>query len=232
MKSILIIFSSLFIIISSCKKDEKENIETLPYTEVYGKVISTGSLKPVEGVRVSIWDGLPDTGPLSSGSYKSSGEYDTTITNSGGSFHIGVHGKEPVLYLYKKGYTFKYSIEGVALGVAPLIAGKIYNDEVFNLDGIAYFNPILMNRIKQKYDDTLKITLLWWKDHSIPAAVTHTFVGNGPSQYFVSVPDGDIVLGDSFVPYKIEYQRENNWNTFIDSVYIKLGEVYKDTIYY
>jgi hypothetical protein len=38
-----------------CKKEG----ESLPYTEVYGIVVSTGSQQPVDSVRVSIWDGMP-----------------------------------------------------------------------------------------------------------------------------------------------------------------------------
>jgi hypothetical protein len=229
MKTGLITFSIFFVIISSCKKDEKENIETLPYTEVYGKVISTGSNKPVEGVRVSIWDGLPDTGPLSGGSYKGSGEYDTTLTDVNGNFHIGINGKEPVLYLYKKGYTFEYNVEGAVIGIMPLNAGDVYDNIKINLDAIAYYNPVLVNLYPQKGNDTLIIYS--YSKHVLPFDVSH-YIGNGPFKFYISDKYGYQILGDSYVKFKLEFQRNNSWHTKFDSSYVIQGEIFADTIYY
>jgi hypothetical protein len=53
MRITIIAFTVLLIILSNCKKDDKENIN-LPYTEVFGIVVSTGSQQPVDSVRVSI----------------------------------------------------------------------------------------------------------------------------------------------------------------------------------
>jgi hypothetical protein len=228
MKTVLITFLALSLISLSCKKEDKDN-KNLPYTEVYGKVVSTGSQKPVDSVRVSIWDGLPDAGPLSGGSYKGSGEYDTTFTDIKGNFHIGVHGKEPVLYLYKKGYTFVYDIEGATFGIAPLIAGKVYMDEVFNLDAVAYFNPVLMNKVQQEENDYIIVSL--YGRYSVPY-FENNFAGNGPFKYYPWDKYGSLVLGDSYSKYKLRYLRDGVVYIIFDSVFIKPMEIYTDTIYY
>jgi hypothetical protein len=222
----LIIIITLLCFVSGCKKDDKEN---LPYTEVYGTVVSTGSHNPVEGVRVSIWDGLPNTSLTNDEDNKGSGEYNITFTDANGNFHIGVNGNEPVLSLYKEGYIFEYSVDGASLGIAPLVAGKKYTDIIFNLDGIAHFNPILMNESNNNYDDSIIISVYSkWGNPYVPI----TYSGEGPHRYLYSIQEGDLILGDSYVKYKIVYQRNNKWNTIIDSVYVNLGEVYRDTIYY
>ena len=204
---ILVLIATFF----GCKKEG----ESLPYTEVYGKVVSTGSQQPIDSVRVSIWDGFGTT---------TQSNYDTTYTDKNGNFHIGVRGNEPVLFLHKKGYEFNYSYSGAALGVAPLIAGKKYDYEKFNLDGIAYFNPVFMNKIPMLSSDSLII--------SVPPHIVIDYLGNGPHRYRFSDPNGVNLLGDSYSKYKLDYQVNGKWYTKIDSVYLKALQYYKDTIYY
>jgi len=217
MKRILIYIAVFCILVYGCEPKEKES---LPYTEVYGKVVSTGSQKAIDSVRVSIWDGFGTA---------TQSNYDTTYTDKNGNFHIVVHGNEPVLFLYKKGYEFNYSYGGAALGVAPLIPGKKYNNEIFSLDGEAGFNPILMNKLSMSNEDKVKISVYSkWGNPYVPL----TYWGNGPHPYTYSLPNGELVLGDSYVRYKLEITKSNVLNTIIDSVYVTQGKVYRDTIYY
>jgi hypothetical protein len=223
-KFILIIIA---VAIVSCKKEG----ESLPYTKVYGKVISRGNNEPVDSVRVSIWDGMPCSDPLDCEGTKSSGNYDTTYTDVNGNFHIAIYGNEPVLYLYKKGYEFIYNVEGAALGIAPLIAGKLYNNETFILDGIAYFNPILMNKSNRALGDSIVISL-FDKRYEPNALIVTTRTGICPLQFSMNDKLGYPVLGDSYLKYKIEFQSEKTWKEIKDSVYTPLLKIYCDTIYF
>jgi hypothetical protein len=208
------------IILFGCKKEG----ESLPYTEVYGKVISRGNQLPIDSVRVSIWDGMPDDRLLGSNKVSSSHNYDTTYTDKDGNFHIGIYGNEPVLYLYKKGYEFKYSYGGAALGIAPLNSGKIYKNEIFNLDAEAYFNPVFINKISVLKSDSLVIY--------VPTSIPIHYLGEGPHRYRFSDPDGAICLGDSFTKFRLEFQINGNWSYKEDSIYLKALQHYTDTIYY
>ena len=111
----------------------------------------------------------------------------------------------------------------------PLIPGKKYNNEIFSLDGVAGFNPILMNKLNFLLDD--KVTIYVYSKWGNPYP-SSSYLGNGPHIYSWSLPDGITILGDSYVKYKLEITKSNVLNTIIDSVYVAQGTVYRDTIYY
>ena len=49
------------------------------------------------------------------------------------------------------------------------------------------------------------------------------------------IDKGDLVRGDKFLSYKLEYTRNGDtdiWHELTDSVYVKSFETYRDTIYY
>ena len=43
---------------------------------------------------------------------------------------------------------------------------------------------------------------------------------------------GPFAVGDTYAEYQIAYTRNGQWETKIDSVYIKSFETFTDTIYY
>jgi hypothetical protein len=212
----VIIVSIIIFILLGCEKENKPL-----YTQVSGYVVSTGSGKPVENVKIYMYDGFP---------YSSHGSSrrDSTVTNSYCYFEIGLSGEEPVIYPYKSGYTFEYEVEGAVIGIMPLNAGSDIKDVFIKLDGIAYFSPVLMNILKQTEEDT--VLLFIYSKHNVDYEIM-SGIGDGPHKYW-SLEKGFDILGDHYQKYKVKYERNDQWNVFVDSVYVKLGEVYRDTIWY
>ncbi|HEY9123804.1 MAG TPA: hypothetical protein VIO15_05650 [Bacteroidales bacterium] len=196
--------------------------DNTPHTIASGHVYSSGSGKPIAGVTIYMYDGLPY-------SNKGSSRMDSTKTDSTGYFHIELDGEEPVLLPYKENYSFTYAVGGAAIGIMPLESGISHNNIAINLDGEAGFNPILMNRVDMTYEEKVIISVYskWGDPYG-----TLTKWGNGPHEYTNYLPKGELVLGDSYVRYKLEVTRSNVMNTFMDSVFIATGTVYRDTIWY
>jgi hypothetical protein len=226
MKTIPIFFICIVVLLNSCEKDDTEK---LPHTIVIGQIVSTGSQKPVGGVMVYMYDGYPSSILDVSDKHKVTNNRDSTMTNVNGYFQLELDGYEPVIYPYKKGFTFEYHIEGAVIGIMPLSAGNVYDSIKINLDAIAYFNPVIMNKLPQNENDALKVYLYGRYSTYYDVA---SFSGNGPFKYFRWDEKGMIVLGDSYTKYKIDFQRVGIWNSMFDSVYINVMEIYKDTIYY
>ncbi|HOT15578.1 MAG TPA: carboxypeptidase-like regulatory domain-containing protein [Bacteroidales bacterium] len=138
---ILVLFLFLFI---GCQKEEN----TLPHTTVSGHVYSTGSGSPVEGVTVYMYDGLPY-------SRGGSNRIDSAKTDANGYFHVELDGKEPVLDFFKENYDFEYTVGGAGIGIMPVDPGSNQIDVKVQLDGIAHFSPVLMNKFPQNDEDTV-----------------------------------------------------------------------------
>ncbi|HOT15580.1 MAG TPA: hypothetical protein PK252_12540 [Bacteroidales bacterium] len=213
---------SIFLVIFCLIGFGCEPEESLPHTVASGHVFSTGSGRPLAGVWIYMYDGLPY-------SNKGSDRRDSIITDSSGYFHIELDGKEPVIFPYKVGYSFSYVVGGATIGIMPLDAGSKNENLEIRLDGEAYFNPILMNKVNFLSEDKVTVYIYSkWDNPSPPSS----YLGNGPHIYSWSLPDGITVLGDSYVRYKLEITKSNLMNTVIDSVYIAQGTVYRDTIWY
>jgi hypothetical protein len=171
-----------------------------------------------------MYDGLPY-------SNKGSSRRDSTITNSNGYFHIELDGEEPVIFPHKEGYTFEYAIGGAAIGIMPINPGSSDDNVKIYLDGIFHFSPVLMNKVPETDEDTVKLYIFYSKYGTEDNILNGR--GNGP-HYFWSpgLKDGFTILGDHYQKYRVKYERNNQWNVLIDSVYVALGEVYRDTIWY
>jgi hypothetical protein len=225
MRTILFIIGIL--ILAGCKREENE--DEAPLTKISGFVVSTGSQKPIEGVLVKIYDGMPSGGMLSTGTSKRTHNKDSVFTDKDGKFSIELRAYEPVINLRKKGYVFEYQLEGAVLGIMPVNPGVTLTNVKLNLDAVAFFNPVLMNKVSQKDDDYLIVYLLGRYNSPF---ITNNFSGNGPFKFYPYDKEGILVLGDSYSKYKILFLRDGKQNTIFDSVYIAPEEIYIDTIFY
>jgi hypothetical protein len=170
MKHIIILF---LLLVAGCKKDDK------PTTTVEGKVINAGSKEPVEGVLVTLHDGISSGGGIFPTSTVGSGNTQTTYTKNDGSFKVSIRGDNPFLWLTKEGYHFDVLDGGALQSVKEYLSGKDYKNEVLGILAIAYFNPTFWGRNCLETD-----SVYYNAGSSIPLAFTKTtFVeyGNGPS---------------------------------------------------
>ena len=214
MKKLGKILALLMFLFSACKKDE----QNLPHTIVEGYVIHSGTKQPLGSVRISIWDGV--------GKIKQN-NYDTTYTNAQGFFHIEVDGNEPVMFLYKKNYSFEYHLEGAALGIVPLTVG-FHRDMKFEMDAFAYINPWFQGR-NSISTDTALFDLL--NSKGIKEGWLSTYLGNGPHHFGISF-NGYLTKGDTYKAYWLRYQIKGKWFERVDSVYVPSFKTWSDTIYY
>ncbi|HEY9123806.1 MAG TPA: hypothetical protein VIO15_05660, partial [Bacteroidales bacterium] len=132
----------LLSIIVACNKEDDGIV-----TVAEGHVFHSGTKKPLEGVTVYLYDGLP-------GSSKGSSRIDSTHTDASGFFHVELRAEEPVLDLYKENYDFEYAVGGAGIGIVPLNVGSNINLR-FELDARAWFDPTFINKTSNS-DDLLK----------------------------------------------------------------------------
>jgi hypothetical protein len=207
----------LSILMFSCnKKDE------LTITVAEGYIYHSGTKKPLEGVKVLICDGLPY-------SHNGSNRRDSILTDVAGFFHVILQAEEPVLYLYKKDFTFEYEVEGAVIGIVPLNIGNNLNLR-FELDAWAYFRPKCYYAIFLEDQDTS-----YFSDYCANFISTEFKIGKGPHILYsddYSWDKGRLAKGDKFFHYWLKYQLNRIWNIKEDSVYITSFTTYSDTIYY
>jgi hypothetical protein len=224
MKKLILIFIIMLLITTNCKKEQ-----TTPHTKISGHVYSTGSGKPIEGVKIYMYDGIGHSGgmvDLGGGNTGGSSRRDSTVTDANGYFHIELDGEEPVLYLFKQGYSFEYIVDGAVIGIIPLYTGESKNLE-FEMDAWANFNPWFKGSKSLPYDTILFDVL---SKSGIKEGWLSTFYGNGPHKF--SSFDGYPTKGDKYKAYWLKYQINGIWHERVDSVYIPSFTTYTDTIYY
>ena len=218
MKKLINLIVMAIVMVACTKKEEK-----LPHTVVEGYVIHSGTKQPLDSVRVSIWDGIGTN---------TQNNYDTTYTNAQGFFHIEVDGNEPVMFLYKKNFSFEYSLDGAALGIIPLTVG-VHKEMKFEMDAPAGFDPILINKFKNS-DDLLKFSDYSIDNYTIKHGIESTvyWEHSGFETFRPYEKDPSAAIGDKYHLYMLEVTRNGNISTIVDSVYIKSFTICTDTIYY
>lgn len=216
----------LYFIFFSCKKENDE--PKLPHTIAEGTIIHSGTKHPLDSVRVSIWNGMPCSDPLGCDKSNEKHYYDTTYTNKDGYFHIEIDGHEPTMFLYKKDYSFEYSIQGAVIGIIPLLECENRNLK-FEMDAPAWYRPCCFMSNNLQITDTT-----YYGEGSVINPSSWTFyLGNGPHELtYRAIPEGWKVKGDKYAYYWLKYQINGEWHEKIDSVYIKSFTTYTDTIYY
>jgi hypothetical protein len=200
------------ILLSCCNDDEAM------LTIAEGNIYHSGTKKPLEGVKIYIYDGLPD-------SNRGSNKRDSTVTDSSGFFHVEFEAEEPVLFPYKENYSFEYTIAGAVIGIVPLKVGENKNLR-FELDAYANFNPILKGTMSLENDKILFDILT---SNGIKEGWLRTCFGNGPHKFSIL---GYPTKSDTYKTYWLKYQIQGEWHEKIDSAFIELFTTYTDTIYY
>lgn len=213
---------SIMIVLLSCKKDEA------PRTIAEGHIYHSGTKMPLDSVKVYLYDGVGHSSGWFDlgGKSKGSNSIDSTTTDSNGFFHLELDGDEPVLYPYKRGYSFEYAMGGAAIGIVPLKTGENKNLR-FELDAWANLNPWFFGT-KSLYNDTLIFDVL--SNTGVSEGWDHTFIGQGPNKY--SSFDGYPMKGDTYKVYRLKFQVKGVWHEKIDSVYVPSFTTYNDTIFY
>ncbi|HOT15579.1 MAG TPA: hypothetical protein PK252_12535 [Bacteroidales bacterium] len=215
MKTCLFI-SFLLLILYSCEPEKNS-----PNTIAEGYIYHSGTKKPLKGVTVYIYDGLP-------GSSKGSNRIDSTHTDAFGFFHVELSAEEPVLDLYKENYDFEYTVEGAVIGIVPLNVGNNLNLK-FELDAYAYFKPYCLQGRNCNENDTV-----WYGfGRYINVPYAGNYLGNGPHTLNTWPGDkGRLVKGDKYAYYWLKYQIKGEWHERIDSVYVPSFTTWADTIFY
>jgi hypothetical protein len=216
----------VLLLVASCKKEDKPT----KTTSIEGKVINSGSKEPVEGVLVTLQDGISSGGGIFETSNVGSGKQLTTYTIKDGSFKISIKGDYPFLSLTKTGYHFNVLVEGALQNVKQYTAGGTYKNEILGLLAIAYFNPTFISKNCIETD-----SIFFDAGNSIPLAFKKTgflLFSNRPDKLNQG-GKGLYANGDFYYYYWMKYQIKGVWQPDrIDSVYIKSFTTYTDTIYY
>jgi hypothetical protein len=228
MIKILIMGLLLSIIVASCEED-------IPHNVAEGVIIHSGTKKPLEGVKIYMYDGVGhSSGWVDIGGSDANGNNcdDSTVTDANGFFHIELDAEKPVLYPFKKGYSFEYVMGGAVIGIVPLITGVNKNLKL-EMDAPAYFDPIFINTYKLA-SDTLKFLdyaiTSYNLTYGIGASGYYEHIGIEPFRPYKNYPMLD--KGDHYHLYIIEITRLGKKQTIIDSAYIPSFTTYIDTIYY
>ena len=214
-------------------------------TTVSGKVVNFGSREPIEGAYVYLKDGVGSSGVVIVDGNTSSNKRSETLTNADGEFTVSLTGEHAAyLGVGKEGYQeFIVANEGAAVGVKSYGFGGNYENQVLELKAEAGFNPLFESTVPVLPTDSL---IILFKDlrPDLPAnqikrrlnsGWNKLYIGQQASRFITTATLDELVApatGDTYMPYQIAYTRNGQWETKIDSVYIKSFETFTDTIYY
>ena len=129
------------------------------------------------------------------------------------------------------------------MGIKSYGFGGTYESQVLELKAKAGFNPLFVNTVPVQPTDSLIIFTDYTKP-DVPANQLKDWLNTGWNTLCVGEQtcrvvstaslDERVILttGDTYRVYQIAYTRNGQWETKIDSVYIKSFETFTDTIYY
>lgn len=216
------ILLSSFIILSFCSCRKKNKYHTV----VKGKVINHGSKAPIEGVEVILQDGVNDPGLMEPGG-TSSDKKSVSYTDANGAFSVELKGEHlAYIGMRKEGYVFEYSNGGSVVGIKAYPEG-IHENQVLEMKAEAFFDGYFQSLTPLSVDTLIADPLS--NETLNTTGFKKTFYGVGPHKWR-NTPY--LVIGDMFLKIKLDYTRNGQWESRIDSVYIKSLETYTDTIYY
>lgn len=211
-----------------CMRDEEFT------TRVSGKVVNRFSQEPIEGAYIYLKDGVGASGGFTIDTETSSDKRSEMYTDANGEFSLELTGEySAYLGVGKEGY-HEFEADGAGIKSYGRNGGNFENQTI-ELKAEAYFNGTFANSGVFSDNDTLIVTLLSYESlTSIMALVSdaNPYVGEGPLLFCPHCNDGKLAEGDRYLRFKLDYTRNERWQTKIDSVYIKSFETYTDTIYY
>lgn len=210
------------VILFSCTDNEHTTL-------VSGIVRNYGSKEPIDSVRVELKDGVGASG--FSVLPASTDKKNIAYTDSEGRFDLELSGEYTAfISIGKAGYEFT-NIE-----IKPYSPGEHVN-QILEMYAYTLFHPVLVSREPSFPDDQIKFEFIspaLYKGYHVydltwVNSFSDTFEGIGPHQRERSF---DYSIGDTYQPYRISLTREGETRVFLDSVYVKSFETYRDTIYY
>jgi hypothetical protein len=104
----------------------------------------------------------------------------------------------------------------------------LHENEILEIKADAYFDGYFKSISESSSSDTLIVDILSYVNYNTSYFV-RTYFGKGIHKWKTSPYRG---IGDKYLRFKLDYTRNNQWHTKIDSVFIKSHETYRDTIYY
>jgi hypothetical protein len=217
MKKLIIIILAFLFILPSCGKKKYHTI-------VQGKCIDAGSKQPVEGVMIVLQDGVDASGPFHVDGKTSSDKKNIAYTDANGQFTVELKGEHlAALSAKKEGYT-TYK-EGYSEGEIILYGDGVYENEVIEMRAEAFFEGYFKNTTPNDLD-TLFVKTFYFNSSTIDR--NRVFIKEEISQFVVPYRG----VGNSFYKFQLEFKRNDQWNTKLDSVFLKPFETNRDTIYY
>ncbi len=217
-KSFLLILLSGMIFISSCEKKVRTTT-----TIVSGTVINAGSKQPIDSVKVTLLDGVSTAGEIISGN-TTSGNKNVAYTDKEGKFRVEITGEYEAYIAFSKE---KY--EAPNGGLIKYFSKGIHDNEIFEMKAEAFFWPTISTTKLTSYTSFCP---LYYDDNNCWSGWSESWSGTQTRKIYNVDLGGFRCIGDKYMRFKIEFLLNNEWNTKIDSVYIKSFETYRDTIYY
>ncbi len=218
-------------------------------THVSGKVVNRFTQEPIPDVYVLLKDGIGASGVIIIDSETASDKRSETYTDANGAFSLELTGSfYPALGASKVGYEFDPDwTDGVGEGFKSYaLGGGSHENQVLEMETQAGFNPIFESTVPVNPTDSL-IILFQDTRRDLPAnqikrrlnsGWNTLYVGQQASRFISADTPEELnkpvapTTGDTYTPYQIAYTRNGQWETKIDSVYIKSFETFTDTIYY
>ena len=222
-----------------CMRDEEFT------TRVSGKVVNRFTQEPIEGAYVYLKDGVGASGVVIIDSETSSDKRSEMYTDANGEFSLELTGEYSVyLGVGKENYR-EFEADGAGIKSYGRNGGSFEN-QIIELEAQAGFNPLFESVVPVNSTDSL---IILFKDSrpDLPANKVKNRLNSGwnilyigqQTSRFISVDTPKELekliaptTGDTHTEYQIAYTRNGQWETKIDSVYIKSFETYTDTIYY
>ena len=224
----------------SCSLDSDEEFTT----RVSGTVVNRYTQEPIEGAYIYLKDGVGTSGVVIVDSETSSDKRSEMYTNADGAFALELTGKYSVyLGVGKEGYR-EFIDQSTSAGIKSYGRnGGSFESQIIELEARAGFNPIFESTVPVSPTDSLAIIFQGTRT-DLPASQlkngwnigwNRLYVGQQASRFITTTTLDELVVltsGDTYAEYQIAYTRNGQWQTKIDSVYIKAFETYTDTIYY
>ena len=199
----------------SCKKKPK-------VTKISGIVLDYGTNEPIEDVKIFVNDRFVSSGPFTDSNFGTDAEA-TVFTDKDGKFDVEIDAEYSVSLIPSKDSEYWSSDDRYGYSI-----GTITEDEVIKLKAKAWFAG--------KLDSDIHVDSVRFKpvleDFTVSGLFNKEFYGKGVHE-LTTIKPGRIAIGNTFFRYQIEYKdTEGKWNSFIDSVYIKKGDVFTGTLKY
>ncbi|WP_235295978.1 carboxypeptidase-like regulatory domain-containing protein [Portibacter marinus] len=217
MKNIILI---IVIATVSCQKAPK-------FTTVSGQVIDYGSAEPIENATIRLIDGWRGSNPIIDSEMHTDNET-VTLTDANGEFNASIDAAYDVFLFPSKSdeyWPYDLGVTGITNKANGYAKGSDTSNEVLRLKAKAFTEGRFKDSQNQR-DSVIVYRLM-------PDLIAHPWNTYSNPNGEALMPNGNaLIIGNDYYRYKIEYKRNGEWNSLIDSIYLEKGETFTDTIYY